>query len=493
MSRCHLFHLPLALLGLLTLAGTSTTVAGQLIPETTAARHGLTLAWFNQVQFDQTRGRVEHVVLHEGTLLVTTSRAMLHAMDAETGQTLWLQRVGRPEHPTLAPNTNKELVAVVNGSQLYVLRRDTGKLLWNTQLSSAPAAGPALSDQRVYVPMLSGMVQSFRLLRDYEPAAEPDKPEGKKATAKELGEQEARRREASQVDVPLTCQSWGQATAAPLIIRQNETQERAAWPTDRGVLFVGQIDRKDPRGFLLLYRMDAAGGIVGTPSYLPPHPQVAGPTGAIFLSSRDGYVYAAREDDGSSMWRFPAGEPINQPAVAIDTCVYASTQLGGLYCLDAQKGAQLWWTPQIKRFVARSKNRVYASNKTGQLQILDARNGARLDTLLTHNLPFQPTNTETDRIYLASADGLIQCLREIDLVTPLRYNVPPKVETKDAKGEKPAAKKPAEDAGGVQADPFGAEPKPAKKPAARPARKPRPKAAEDDEAGGLLDAINNDN
>lgn len=490
MSRCRLFPVLLAFLGILTLAGSTMAVAGDLIPETTAARHGLTLAWFNQVQLDLTRGRVEQVVLHQGTLLVTTNRAMLHAMDAETGQTLWVQQVGQPEHPTLAPSASKEAVAVVNGSHLYVLQRDTGKLLWKAQLSGAPAAGPALSSRRVYVPMLSGMVQSFRLQAADDPQAALDKSEGEKATAKELGEREARRREKNQINVPLACQSWGQATAAPIVVRQDDNEDRVAWPTDRGILFVGGVAVNEPRAFPLLYRMGAAGGIVDTPSYLPPHPQVAGNTGAIFLSSRDGFIYAAREKDGSSMWRFPAGEPITQPAVAIDTHVYASTQPGGLYCLDAQKGSQLWWTPQIKKFVAASKARVYASDKLGQLQVLDARNGARLETLIAHSLPLKLTNTETDRIYLASDDGLIQCLREIDLVQPLRHNVPPPAKAKPSKGEKSEAKK-ASAEGGVQANPFGGgdgDAKPAKKPASRPARKPR--AKKDDEEGGLLDANN---
>lgn len=494
MSRCRVFHLPLALLGILTLAGVPAAGGGELIPETTASRYGLTQAWFNQVQLDLGRGRIEHVGLHEGTLLITTNRAMLHAMDAETGQTLWVQQIGQPEHPTLVPDANRESVAVVNASQLYVLQRNTGKLLWKTQLAGVPVAGPALSHQRVYVPMLSGMVESFHLRGSGEPTISPDKDEekGKKATAKELGQQEAKRREANRVDVPVACQSWGQATAAPLVVRQDDEEDRVAWPTDRGILFVGGVTLNDPRAFPMLYRMSTSGGIVGQPSYLPPHPQIAEDTGAIFLSSRDGFVYAAREKDGSSMWRFPTGEPIAQPAVALDTRIYASVQTGGLYCLDARKGTQLWWTPQIKKVVAASKSRLYASDKLGQLQLLDVRNGARLATLAAQNFPVQLTNTETDRIYLASADGLIQCLREIDLVQPYRHNVAAPVKAKDTK---PAAKKGVPRAGapsspaGEEKDAEAGEAKPAKKAAPRPARKPRAKKGEE-EAGALSDDDN---
>jgi len=490
MSCCRVCCLPLALLGILTLAGVPAAVGGELIPETIATRYGLTQAWFNQVQLDLGRGRIEHIVLHEGTLLITTNRAMLHAMDAETGQTLWVQQIGQPEHPTLVPSANRESVAVVNASQLYVLQRNTGKLLWKTQLAGVPVAGPALSHQRVYVPMLSGMVESYRLRGSEEPTISSEKEENgekgkKKPTAKELGQQEAKRREATRVDVSVVCQSWGQATAAPIVVRQNDEEDRVAWPTDRGILFVGGVTLTDPRTFPMLYRMSTSGGIVGQPSYLPPHPQIAADTGVIILSSRDGFVYAAREKDGSPMWRFPTGEPILQPAVALDTRIYASVQTGGLYCLDAQKGTQLWWTPQIKKVVAASKSRLYASDKLGQLQLLDLRNGARLATLATQDFPLQLTNTETDRIYLASAEGLIQCLREIDLVQPYRHNVATPVTPKD---EKPAAKKGAPRAHAEEKDAEAGEAKPAKKAAPRPARKPRPKKGEE---GG--DLLNNNN
>jgi outer membrane protein assembly factor BamB len=479
MSRCRLFLVPLALVGFLAVAR-SAVASGGLIPETTASRHGLTVAWFNQVQFDQGRSRVAQVVLHEGLLLIATDRAMLHAMDAETGQTLWVQQIGRPELPTLAPSANKELVAVVNGSQLYVLVRKTGKLLWKTQLSSAPGAGPAVSARRAYVPMLTGLVQSFRLKPTDDSPQEPasaeakskadgkgeDKADAKKLSAKELGAIEAQRRDAGKIDVPLACQSWGQALAAPVVIRQDDDEDRVAWSTDRGVLFVGGISSDTATQFLVRFNIGVAGGIVGKPSYVPPHPKVAGDMAAIFVTSRDGFVYACREKDGSSMWRFPVGEAMIEPAVGIDTCVYAAIQAGGLYCLDAQKGTQLWRAPQAAKVLALSKSRLYTADKVGMIHILDARNGARLDTLYTQNLSLMLTNTATDRLYLASDDGLIQCLREIDQVRPLPHNIPAAKAAKPTTEQKPMAKKAAE-----------------KKEAgeAKPARKPRAKKDEAEE------------
>ena len=117
--------------------------ADEIIPETTAARHGLTRPWFTQAQLDRGQARVSHVVLFEGILYVQTDRAMVHAIDAETGETLWAKLVGRPEHPSLTPGASADLLAIINGSRLYICNRYNGDLLYETQIDGAPARGPA--------------------------------------------------------------------------------------------------------------------------------------------------------------------------------------------------------------------------------------------------------------------------------------------------------------------------------------------------------------
>ena len=102
---------------------------GGLISHTQAESHGLTRAWFSQVRLDPGQGRVSHVTLaeksdnHPDTLFVQTDRAGLHVIDAETGQTLWVKKAGRSTQPSLPLGFNEEVVAVVNGTKLYILKR----------------------------------------------------------------------------------------------------------------------------------------------------------------------------------------------------------------------------------------------------------------------------------------------------------------------------------------------------------------------------------
>ena len=127
-----------------------------LIPETAAAQHGLTRPWFAQVQLDQSRGRLAGMVLYEGVLYAQTDKAMIQAIDAETGRTLWSRQVGRPGHPSMLPSVSHDLLGTITGSRLYVVNRLTGEGLLEKDLEGSPGAGPALSATTAYVPTVTG-------------------------------------------------------------------------------------------------------------------------------------------------------------------------------------------------------------------------------------------------------------------------------------------------------------------------------------------------
>jgi outer membrane protein assembly factor BamB len=409
-----------------------------LISQPEARRHGLSRAWYTQIGLDQARGRVQHVVLSQGTLFVQTDRAMLHALDAETGQTLWAVQVGSPNHPSLVPGANSALVAVVNGSYVYVLNRFNGKLLWKTQLEGAPGAGAALSEQRAYVSTVQGLIYSYELKPAKNPAEALGLVKKEISPGEETAAQKAERIESLRLRQdyvpPLACQSTGRSLVQPVVTRQEEDREYVAWPTDAGYLFVGLVDPEDER-FTIKYRLQTDAGIVAQPTYLPPDPEIAGDSGVIYAVSRDGFAHAILEKTGDPLWRFSTGEPIVEPAPVIDENVYVATQPGGMYCLNAKSGAEKWWTPGVLRFLAASKTRIYAADKLQQIVVLDAKSGSRLDTLPGIALPIKLTNTETDRLYLATDTGLIQCLHEIELVKPIHHG-----ESRKQPPKKPAAK-----------------------------------------------------
>ena len=441
----------------------------EVISERVARRHGLARAWHAQVQLDLGNSRVKHIVLDRGTLFVQTDQAMLQAIDAGTGQTLWVVQVGKRNHPSLAPSANGELVAVINGSTLYIVNRFTGKLLWKSQIDGAPGAGPELSDWRAYVALTDGQLLAYRLEearrtsvdQELDPEAAPENEEAIKTIKQRdyhLKQEQA---------PPLSCQSWGGAFVQPVVTGQSAGEEYVAWPTDRGYMFVAKINRKKEVDFSIVYKLTTEAGIAARPSYLQANPDVVGDPGLIFVPSRDGFVHALDETDGSPLWRFPTGEPILERVAVIGENVYVSTQLGGMYCLGSKTGVQQWWTPQVMQFIAAGKERIYAADKLGRMLVIDAKTGARMDSLDITSHPIRLMNLQTDRIFLASETGLVQCLHEIEQVEPLDHLQPlapaePAGEEKEAKIQpevQPAQPvepvQPAMDPPAKPEDPFG--------------------------------------
>ncbi|MEI8374573.1 MAG: PQQ-binding-like beta-propeller repeat protein [Planctomycetota bacterium] len=492
----------------------------EILTEAVAQRYGLTRAWITQAQVNHSQGRLQTVVFCDGVLYAQSSRATLEAIDAETGQKLWSKMIGQPNHPCLPPSAYRDLVATINGSTLYVMNRYTGDILYQTTINGAPCGGPALSSKRAYVPIVSGMILAYRLepitdaakeLGKINPnAAEMSEDEKKEAAKKAEEERRENIRIRQGYIPPLACNSTGRALVPPVVTAQNLDEEFVTWGTDRGYLYVGRIDRRSEDTFTATYRLGTNGTFSSPPAYLPRDPKVLGDSGVIYAGSSDGYVYAVLERGGELQWKFPTSDPVVDSPVVIEDRVYATTELGGMFCIDAKSGKQIWFAPDLLHFVAAGKQRVYAADKVGCLRILDARNGTTLDTLPTSTLPIMISNGKTDRIYLATEGGTIQCLREVEQTNPVVHNesrkpppdddqpkVPqkpkpksgdsgaPKVAHDRVAPKKPAVKKEKEDAGSEFGDADTGLDKP-EKPAkpAKPEKRAKPEKPAKVKAGG---------
>lgn len=510
--------------------------ADEIVSEQIATSHGLTRVWTMQMDMDHGQSRLQGAVLDGDGVFLLSDRAILQAYASETGKPMWpaAQQIGKPNHISFTPAVNHSLVAVTNGSHVYVLNRYTGSVLWDSDLPGTPGAGCALSDQEVYVPLLNGRVMAYRL----KPIVDPLKDLGKTLDVAEATAYTRENLRLSQEFVaPLACQSTGMATVQPLVCWQSLDEEYVTWPTNQGFMFVGQLSHY-MNTFIIKSRIKMESDIVATATYVPPpeapkeagaapaaekpaaeEPAAAAPAekpagaapageepaaaepaagadeakpakkapkpkekersnrfGTILAVSVNGLVFAVDLFSGETLWQFSVTEPIVEPAAVIGDRVFVATQLGGLHCLDLTTGARKWWTPGITQFVAMGKDKLYGLDRLGRLMILNAQTGATLDSMTLPGRFRAIQNVQTDRIYLTTPGGLIQCLRETNLEKPIvfaapRKPLPPRPEriadTKTEPGEKTAAKKPA---GKADEKPAGGAPaaKPKEKPGANP-------------------------
>ena len=403
---------------------------GPIVSQSAAARQGLTRAWFTQVRVDSRRHRVVSVTLDGGTLFVQTSAAVVHSIDAETGRTNWVRMIGRARHPSMAVGVNDKYLAVVNGTTLYLHDRRTGRAisvgnqLWQRRIGGVAGAGPALTDDYIYVPIVNGRMEGYRIEDHKKP--------------------------------PWAFHSAGRALTQPVVTHRLDKDgvivaDSISWPTDRGHLYVGR-----PNNPSLRFRFEAFDAIVAAPAYMHPYLVSAG---------TDGYVNAVHVRTGDVLWDFSAGDGIYQSPVVIGDSIYVIPKNGGMFCISSKTGQKKWWTPRVRRFLAGSEKRLYVIDHVGRIAIIDAGSGGRIGTLNTTGLDLFFSNAQSDRIYVGTKTGLIQCLHEIGRDEPMTHVKLVKTEAVVEEGA--ATDGQPEDQPVVPGDPFA-------KPAAAPGKAANP-------------------
>jgi outer membrane protein assembly factor BamB len=299
------------------------------------------------------------------TIYVTTDRGVVQAIDAQTGKTRWVTAAGPPSPAVEAPGINDRYVAVVNGSGIYVLNASDGKLVWQRNVSGVPGAGPALSNQQVFVPLLNGTVTSFGL--------------------------------EDQTQTPWFFRSTGRTVVQPTY-----SGTTMAWPTDLGHVYVAAADTRK-----MLYQVATNNAIAAPVAPLRP--------GRLLSASINGYIYCIEESSGNLLWRFSTGDRVSTAPVVVGEAVYVVTDGGNLFRISGKTGRDdEWpqWVPGIAKLLAVGESKCYCVTTTGLLVAINAETGARVGAANVNLPDLQVSNRETDRIVLASRGGTIQCLHE---------------------------------------------------------------------------------
>jgi hypothetical protein len=83
-----------------------------------------------------------------------------------------------------------------------------------------------------------------------------------------------------------------------------------------------------------------------------------------------------------------------------------------MHALDLITGKEKWFTPGIRQFISASQERIYSIDSRSRLVILDRQTGTPIDAFDAQKFDHFLFNIETDRIYVVSDTGLIQCIQE---------------------------------------------------------------------------------
>lgn len=337
--------------------------------------------------------------LPKSVLYTLSSDGVVTAIDADTGDILWDQLIGDITLNVVGVGASNDHVAVVVGSKVYCLDAEDGRTLWSKETVYVPSASPAVSNTNVLVPLGNGRLQSFLI---------EDKGYGSNAFF-----------------------ASGFATSRPLV-----TGARVVWTTDSG-----QLNLATPiASKAVSFRLKANDSIVASPT---------AKGNMVFAASIDGFVYCVDQEKGRLVWEVTTGSGITQPAVPIGDFLYVVSESDQLFKIDAKTGqfSDNWNTPVegITGFLGATEESIFALDKKNHLLVIDRSTGKGVSSVDVGDIDRVLTNTLTDRIYLASDDGLIQCVRDAASENPIFHN-------RDAMVADSGDKKPASDA--ISDDPF---------------------------------------
>ena len=434
----------------------------RLIPEKEANAAGLTRAWYAQATLNNEIDEVSSATMQDGLLLVTTTDGYLQAFDAETGNTLWVVNVG--DEYLLPPAVNSEVVAAVCGTTLTIYERSSGKVLDRSELPGQPSSGPSLSDRNCFIPVFSRKILSYPIEKDKNELLTQDKTvalmkaqieDNKTAGPEFLAKFDETKRASEERYMikplnemqPFQTATFGIAFMAPVIGTQTYPQDVLGWTTDEGALLLSNYVRNEGDvPFKLLYKLTArssfsfiderrlgnkaqvpSSDLASTPFFVPEDKSEQNMRveadrrrgGMYIIGSRSGHIYALNDVAGQLRWTYLTDTSVNERISAFGDFAFIPTYNGDYFAVALRDGKEVWKATGIKRTVASSASCLYVIDNLDRLAVIDRSSGRRVATLDVNAPKFQVFNEWNDRVYLVTADGLVQCLREIRQETPV--------------------------------------------------------------------------
>ncbi|QDU64406.1 outer membrane biogenesis protein BamB [Planctomycetes bacterium Pan216] len=333
------------------------------------ARLEMTEEWTARLGGRRGLEQINALYVDEGMVFLSTTEGGLHCVDANTGQHLWTTKVSRSGYPVNRPTVAEDRIFVASGVELLELDRSTGRVLHRKPLQSFTTAGPALAGNVLFCETADHRMSAFNLkpTETYKFTRWP-------------------RLWFFQAKSDLFC--------AP-VVRQNVV----ALLTGEGTLYAFAGGQRR-----LLYRY-----VTGSPTRSP----LASFKDMAYFGSDNTSVYALDlAKQGETVWRYRASYPVEQKVLALEKDVFIVPVSSGLHCVDAQTGEARWVNPEMTRVLGASPDRVFAYDRAGDLAILSREDGRTIGTLPLADFTVPVDNQHNDRLYMATPDGVVICLRE---------------------------------------------------------------------------------
>jgi hypothetical protein len=388
-------------------------LSGTPADEFVADRMGMVREWVAQIPFDSARAELEHVAVGDGLVVAQTGDGGVHAFAAAPfatspaprpgatalGSLLWAKRFGVAGGPTTVAGIGPRLVTVARDLDLFAVDRDTGATRWQRPLGRLPSAGAVEIGDWVYAPLSGNSIRrlTFDPLQPTAKEAAPAAPQKAKAGSKKGARPASSARPTAESLRPRAFNSAG-----PVDRPLRPLGKGVAWTTTGGVLVT--LQPTDAGWERFEFSLNSAA--VATP--LTRGNAVFAATVDADLARVD-FVTSGKRGLRTGWHVVLDAVPDAGPFLSGDTLV-VSLGDSGMAAFSAETGAPLWRSPVAGRVLAVAGDRIWIIDRTARLAGLDLATGERRERLCLGGFSFPVVNTESDRLILASPDGLLAVL-----------------------------------------------------------------------------------
>lgn len=370
------------------------TIQSALPSDRELSRYGLVRAWWNRATIAPHESKVQYITVDEQAVYVQSTKGIVSTFDSESGKLMWSRLIGSPQQNAFPAVTNDDFVLIASGMKVYAIHKATGTDLWTITLPHHASASPEVDQDQVYIGMVDGSVYAYDL--------------------KEVSRLYQERLLPEYLQM---ARVWHFRTPTEIVSPPVSNGSSVAFASFSGLLFSVHAKRDN-------YGRTAANFQFETEGRAPIRVPVGRNNDTIFVASDDARVFALDITRGVRKWSFTAGAPIRLAPRVIGNQVFVAPSRRGVYCLRANTGFQQWHQAAATDVLAATPDLVYASDNLDNVLLMDREDGAILGTLPLRGLPNRVHNERTDRLYLASDDGLIVCIREKDRELPLWHMFP---------------------------------------------------------------------
>ncbi|MFN5392737.1 MAG: PQQ-binding-like beta-propeller repeat protein [Planctomycetota bacterium] len=325
------------------------------------------------------------------------SNGVVTAIDGETGELLWQSSVPRADLNIYGPGVSDDFVTVVNGNAFYAMDLKTGNMINTGRLAFTPAGSAASLEKRIIVPSTEGRLVGYNV----------DNP----VIAPVILRAGVENRHGLAISADRQFMAWTSKNAMYLVHNENVPK---LW---------SKVNLDEP---------------------LESKP-IATPQGFLFTSIYGTVIHATTSRTGSYLWRVNLAMPTNRTPVSDGKHAFILSDDGRLVALDLKTGTQLWgsYVGHVDQILGVGKEHLYVQNDRGSLSRLRVSDG-QVDGASPALVDVVIPNSITDRLFIATRDGHISCMREQGALQPTIFN--PSKKTAEATkagaggpGAKPAA------------------------------------------------------